>query len=922
MFKVSKEQLQQILISGLFQDHQDSLNELNSTKLFEDSLKSNIQQGLSEDKAEQSQQVFGVNWNENQDSIGIFKAFRIVLFKPKSILFLTLSLIAMMLKYLSKDEIQTNEYIESLIIFILLFLNLMISGFQIKNENKKYIQNQNLKEQSKYANVLRNGQQQIILAKDLVVGDVIILQENDTLYVDGLIVEQNNLYIDECYITGESEFIHKITLEEAVESKQSIIPHKHLAFAGSKIAKGNGKLLVLAVGSQIQINKLSINLLQEEKKTFISKAIENISYKIDIIGFFGTKLLVLILLARQIFDSNEQNVNRYNTISNILNLIIVLKSGDTTKILATHFYLQLGQTVKAMLSEQNLVRNLQQLEHLPFMDSVIVDKTGTLTQNRIILDSFMNDTVDKLTSSQFNLYSQEFQQAFIDSCLINNNFDPETQEGSAIDKALFYCSQQLRVNLQERSQQVTHKISFTSVRKIQTIVINNNKVAIRGQAEHILNCSTKFYSLKNGIIAIDNVLKNNIEQYLQELSQKGRILGIAYRDIDLQNENIQELIENKKFEFDKQNLTLLGFLLFVDPLRFETKSAVQGFKQAGVKVVLVTGDNSNNAKHIAMEAGIMTSNSIVLEGNKFALKLQEKSENSQKEIEDIQVLCRARPEDKYNFVKELQEMGHVVGVCCNGLNDIPALSRADVGYSLGISGTEIDRQTSGIILLDDNFNSIYKGLFFGRNLIDSIKRQIQYQIISNFSLMIILIVSAILENVFISPLQFIWINLINDLFAILALSNCRPSSELKYQKPPNKTGFILDKNVLIHIIILSVYITTVCILFVNQSLMVFNLYVIITICNLINSRMVHLELNVFNGFFGSWILYTTILLIGIVQFFIVQYGGILMHTFPGLSFQQWCVCIVIGIGSIVWRNIVILFIKLINISNKDKQKVN
>ncbi|CAK86602.1 unnamed protein product (macronuclear) [Paramecium tetraurelia] len=560
MFKVSKQKIQEILSSGLTQNPQDSMVEFNSTKRFEDSLKCKITQGLSENDIALRQQVFGVNEIENLDSIGFLNAFSINLTKkPKSIFFLTLSLIAFSLKYLSTQGIYRIEWIESLVIFGLISLNLIISAIHLKiadNNKKKLLLSD---EQSKSVKVLRNGQEQTLIARDLVVGDVVILQEHDQLYVDGLIVEQNNLEIDESFLTGEQDLICKITLEEATQKKQPISPQKHLAFAQSKVIKGSGKLLVLAVGLEKQASRIMVCVKQEDNKTPILSAIEAISSKMETIGFVGAIVVIFMLLARYMIEYHNSDVNGYSTFSNILNLIIVLISGNASKALITHFQLQLAQTVNLMLYQQNLVKKLNQLENLPFMDQLLFDKTGTLTQNRMQLERFMNDTTDELTQSKFNHFPQEFQKAFIDACFINNTYNPETNSGSPIEKALLQVAQDMRLNLEERKKQVTHQIPFNSTRKKLTTIINNNRVVVRGASEIILQQSIKFYSLKDGIVAIDDFMKDCLEQNLIQLSQEGRTLAIAYADVDLKNQNVDQLIEGNKFEFDRQNLTLLGF---------------------------------------------------------------------------------------------------------------------------------------------------------------------------------------------------------------------------------------------------------------------------------------------------------------------------------------------------------------------------
>ncbi|CAD8120902.1 unnamed protein product [Paramecium sonneborni] len=925
MFKVSKRQLQQILTSALNKEDENCMDELKSTKQFVESLKSNINQGLGDNEISIRQQVFGINEKERFIPLNSMSKIWSLIIRPKTIFFQCMSLMAFILTYLSTEGVFTNEWIERVIIFVIISLNpIILSAIQIKindsNKKNSYIQD----EQQKQVVVLRNGNEQTIIARDLVVGDVVILKQYDKVYVDGLIVEQSKLCIYEGFLTGEILGVPKFTIEEGnQEIEPTSLSSSHFVYSESEVLKGQGKLLVLAVGENVHGFKLQSLLGKfEEGEPVIYKSVENISSKMEIIGFLGSLIVIIMVLIRYMVQYQNSILNGYCTLSNILNFIIVLLSWNSSKALINHYKIQQAQTLKKMLNSKNLVRMLQTLENLPFMNKLIIG-TSSLDENKMVVDSFLNDTDGQLTQSTLDQFPQEFKQALIDCCFINNN--PEKDSINSITEEAFYqLSQELQIEVKERKSKVTHLIPYTSARRIRGCIIQNSRICLKGANDVILKSSNSFYSLKDGIIPMNDFVKNKIEYNLKQLSQNaGVIIAIAFRDIDLKNENIEEQMKKNNFKYETENLTLLGFFLISSKLKSEGKKVVEEIQQAGVKVILIGGDNEKFIKNIAEKTGIMSQDSKITEGNYFTEQLKNKTENFIKELEDICAISRAPPEVHYQMVKELQQLGHVVGVTGHSLHNIDSLKQADVSYCIGSSEAELVKENSGIFLLDNSLHYIYLGIILARNLLDSIKRLIQYQITTHLSLIIILIVSlTISDTIIITPLQFVWIKFITDLISSFALSNCKPTT--KYQKPLNKKGFLIDILLYIHIIILSVYIIAVCILFVDQSLMVFNIFVITTLFNLINSRMVQLEINIFKGFCGSWMIYISIMIIGMLQYIIVEYGGKLIQTFNGLTLQQWLICIAIGFGSIVWRAVLIMFIKpiLVKKITSINQKIN
>ncbi|CAD8126113.1 unnamed protein product [Paramecium sonneborni] len=905
MFKVSKKQLKQILTSAINKEDKNSMDELKSTKQFIESLKSNIEQGLTDNEIRVRQQIFGINEKETFIPLNLISKIWSMVITPKTIFFQSMSVITLILTYISTEGIFTNEWIERVIIFVIISLNpIILSAIQLKiNDNNKknsYIQD----EQQKQVVVLRNGKEQTIIARDLVVGDIVILKQNDKVYVDGLIVEQSQLQIYEGFLTGEILAVPKITIEEANQENKTT----HFVYAESDVLKGNGKLLVLAVGENVHGYILQSLLGKfEEGEPIIDKTIENISSKMEIIGFLGSLILIIMVLIRYIVQYQNSILNGYSTLSNILNFIIVLLSWNSSKALINHYKIQLAQTLKKMLNSKNLVRMFQTLENLSFMDKLIID-AQSLYENYMVIVSFLNDTDGELTQSRLDQFPQEFKQAFIDCCFLNYESEQDKIQ-SKTEEAFYLLSQELQIKIEERKSKVTHLIPYTRTRRSRGCIVENNRICMKGASDIILKSSNSFYSLKDGIIPINDFVKNQIEQNLNQLSQNaGVITAIAYRDIDLKNENIEEQIQNNNFKYDTENLTLLGFFVISSKLKDEGKMVVEEIQQAGVKVILVGGDNQRLIKKIAQKTGIMSKDSIITEGNNFTEQLNNKTENFQKELEDICAISRATPEIKQQIVQELQQLGHIVGVTGHTLSDVNILKQADVSYCMGRSEQELVKENSGILLLDNSLHYIYLGIILARNLLDSIKRLIQYQITTHISLIIILIVSlTINDTVIITPLQFVWIKLITDLIASLSLSYCKPSA--KYQKPFNKKGYLIDISIFIHIIILSVYTIAVCILFVDQTLMVFNIFVITTLFNLINSNMVQLEINIFQVFCSTWMIYISILIIGMLQYFIVEQGGKLIQACNGLSLQQWLICILIGFGSIVWRAVLIMITK-------------
>ncbi|CAF2314056.1 unnamed protein product [Rotaria sp. Silwood2] len=622
--------------------------------------------------------------------------------------------------------------------------------------------------------------------------------------------------------------------------------------------------------------------------------------------------------------------------------------------------LALAYAVRKMMTDNNLVRHLNACETMGNASTICSDKTGTLTTNRMtVVQTYITGNEQLPKAEEVN---QQVLQLLFESISVNTNYTSKIEESKQDDGGLpkqignkTECAlldlvrkwggsyDRIRQDIPE--EKLVKVYTFNSARKMMSTIIQRDdgyRVYTKGASEMVLTKCKSIICENNLLKELNDNEKSRLtHDVIENMANNGlRTICIAYKDLgkEQQDWNNEEKIVN--------DLICIAIVGIEDPVRSEVPEAIEKCQRAGVVVRMVTGDNIMTARSIATKCGIIKPNEdfLILEGKEFNKRIRDSSGKiSQKKLDEIwpklRVLARSSPQDKYNLVSgivESQVTKHreIVAVTGDGTNDGPALTRADVGFAMGIQGTDVAKQASDIIITDDNFSSIVKAMMWGRNVYDCIAKFLQFQLTANLSAGFISVVSAAaISSVPLRAVQMLWVNLVMDTLASLALATEPPTEELLNRKPYGRTKSIISPLMLRNIIGQSFY--QLVIMFVilyagqyflgvestvqkiqndphaarelsDQFTLVFNAFVLMTLFNEINSRKLHGERNVLKGLFRNPFFYCIWIFCFIAQILIVTFGG-RVFSCAQLNITQWAWSLLFGVGSLVWQQI-ILFI--------------
>jgi Ca2+ transporting ATPase len=778
-----------------------------------------------------------------------------------------------------------------------------------------------------------------------------------------------------------------------------------VVIAGTKVLSGSGKMLIVAVGPRSSIGKIN-QLIQgnEDELTPLQLKLEKMARDI---GTFGTLAAIVLILALVIRWGVENSLNDGSgwkstpvlvQVHSVLTFvlmgvaILVMAIPEGLPLAVT---LSLAYSVGKMMDEKNLVRKLEACETMGGANIICSDKTGTLTKNEMYLTHFWSGSevgvYNTVKETYFNykefIASKETQDLFVNTIVLNSLEDPTAKRGNptemAMLKYLHGCGVEvlkLRASFKSRFQ-----ATFTSDRKrMSTVVDFNGKtyVFIKGASEYILELSDSLLNLKdNKTQKIDKGVKTNIEAAIESMAKKAlRTIGVAFKEVKFEELNM-DAGERGIFDWEKSGFTLVGVCGIKDVIRPEVPGSIEKCRTAGIDVKMVTGDNKITAEAIAREIGIIRDQDggtkLVMEGPEFLRliggviqvdddnvevgKDDEKAPLKPKEggkkrdtiknaaefdriWKNLAVLARSRPEDKYALVTGLKERGNVVAVTGDGTNDAPALSKADVGFAMNIAGTEVAKKAADILLMDDNFASIVVAAKWGRNIYDSIRKFLTFQLTVNVSAVTLTFFSCVyLNESVLSTVQILWINLIMDTFAALALATEPPSEELLKRKPQSKDDYIISPLMYKQIVVQAFYQVLVMMIFVfvgpsflpdvvgrrqlqpGKDTIVsgfqafgynpknyggqfsvhatynFNVFVVMQIANLFNCRVLDNHLNIFKDLTKSPMFLFIISLITLAQvIFITLCGPAIKVVQWGLDPYGWAICIAFGVGEWVF----------------------
>ncbi|KAK5958731.1 plasma membrane calcium [Knufia fluminis] len=868
------------------------------------------------------------------------------------------------------------EWVEGVAIIVAILVVTLVGALNDYQKERQFVK-LNKKKEERMVKVVRSGKSQEISVYDILVGDVVHLEPGDLIPVDGICIDGHNLRCDESSATGESDIIRKQPGDEvyrAIQDNQATKKLDPFILSGGKVSEGVGTFLATSTGVNSSYGKILMSLKDEGQTTPLQSKLNVLAEYIAKLGLGAGLLLFLVLFIKflaklsSIEGGAEAKGQRFLQIFIVAVTIIVVAVPEGLPLAVT---LALAFATTRMLKDNNLVRLLRACETMGNATTVCSDKTGTLTQNKMTVVAgtlgtssrfgdkdraankvaATNHKLDADEEKQDDVSSPEFANTLAadvkvllkDSIVLNSTaFEGEENGqvvfiGSKTETAMLSFAQTflgLSSVAEERANaELVQMVPFDSGRKCMAVVLklSNGKfrMLVKGASEILIAKCTRIISEPTKGTA-DTPIKPEQVEALNNIvssyaSRSLRTIGLLYRDFEQwPPRGGVSKDDSRQADFDAvfRDMTFLGVVGIQDPLRPGVTDAVHDCQIAGVFVRMVTGDNLMTAKAIATECGIFTAGGIAMEGPIFR-RLTPKQLNQV--IPRLQVLARSSPEDKKLLVGHLKKLGETVAVTGDGTNDAPALKTADVGFSMGIAGTEVAKEASAIILMDDNFASIVKAIQWGRTVNDAVKKFLQFQITVNITAVLLTFISAVSndnEESVLTAVQLLWVNLIMDTFAALALATDAPSPTILNRRPEPKSAPLITLTMWKMIIGQSIYqlAVTLILYFAGASILgyeepgeldrlqstIFNTFVWMQIFNQWNARRLDNGFNIFQGMHKNY------WFIGI-QFIIVG-GQILIMFVGGAAFSihringpQWGYSIILGLLSIPFAVVIRCF---------------
>ncbi|KAI0378881.1 plasma membrane calcium-transporting ATPase [Hypomontagnella monticulosa] len=849
------------------------------------------------------------------------------------------------------------DWVEGVAIIIAILIVTLVGSLNDWQKERAFVR-LNAKKEDREIKVVRSGKSYMINVHDILAGDVLHLEPGDLVPVDGIFINGHDLKCDESSATGESDAIKKTPGAQVMALLDSGANPKGLdpfIISGSKVLEGVGTFLCTSVGVHSSFGKIMMSVRTEIEATPLQKKLERLAVAIAKLGGAAAGVLFFVLLFRFIGGLQTDTRTSSEKASAFLDILIVAVTIIVVAVpegLPLAVTLALAFATTRLLKENNLVRVLRACETMGNATAICSDKTGTLTTNKMTVvagtfgqSSFAKSESEKPGTQNVAQWaadlSQETKDAIIQSVAINSTaFEGEeagqfTFIGSKTETALLqlakdYLGMQSLAEVRA-NEQVVQMMPFDSAKKCMGAVIrlrdqSGYRLLVKGASEILLNyCSEKADIQSLATSPLTSGDRTELTSVIDSYAKGSlRTIGIVYKDFS-EWPPVYAEVEDDHVEFASvlKDLVWLGLVGIQDPVRPGVPEAVRKAQAAGVVVRMVTGDNAVTAQAIATECGIYT-DGLIMEGPEFR-RLSEAEMDAK--LPKLQVLARSSPEDKRILVARLKALGETVAVTGDGTNDAPALKTADVGFSMGICGTEVAKEASEIVLMDDNFASILTALKWGRAVNDSVQKFLQFQITVNITAVLLAFVSAVADpemHSVLTAVQLLWVNLIMDTFAALALATDPPTESILDRQPQPKSAPLITTNMWKMIIGQAIFqlVVTFVLHFAGASIlgydpsndtqktelntMVFNTFVWMQIFNEFNNRRLDNKFNILEGVHrNKFFIAINCIMIG-AQIAIIFVGGAAFEI-TAINGTQWAICVIAAAVCLPWAILVRLF---------------
>ncbi|KAK6581273.1 hypothetical protein PZA11_005964 [Diplocarpon coronariae] len=834
------------------------------------------------------------------------------------------------------------DWVEGVAIIVAIVIVVVVGSMNDWQKERAFVK-LNAKKDDREVKVIRSGKSIVINVHDVLVGDVLHLEPGDMVPADGIFIGGHNVKCDESSATGESDSLRKTPgaqvtrlLEEGHTNQKNLDP---FIISGAKVLEGVGTYLVTSVGVNSSFGKIMMSMRTEPEETPLQVKLGRMASAIAKLGSSAAGLLFFVLLIRflaSLSGDNRTGSEKASDFTDILIVAITIIVVAVPEGLPLAVTLALAFATTRLLKDNNLVRILKACEVMGNATTVCSDKTGTLTTNKmaVVAGTFGPETFEAESAASFSAkIPKEVRELLVKSIAVNSTAFEGIEDGvptfigSKTEMALLNFAKDhfaMDTLTNERANaEIVQLFPFDSNKKSMGVVIRHGsqyRLFVKGASEIVLEACSFVADPTTGTVSdISGAAKQRITETISDYAQRSlRTIGLTYKDFpSWPPAGTQTPADPSAAEFDQvfDSMTFSGVVGIQDPVRPGVPEAVAKCQSAGVKVRMVTGDNIITARAIARECGIVgasdDANDTVMEGPEF----RKLSDEAMIEIlPRLAVLARSSPQDKQILVQKLRSMDETVAVTGDGTNDGPALKAADVGFSMGIAGTEVAKEASAIILMDDNFASIVKALMWGRAVNDAVAKFLQFQLTVNITAVTLAFVSAVasseMESV-LTAVQLLWVNLIMDTFAALALATDPPTPEILNRKPAGKKAPLITMNMWKMIVGQAIFqlIVTFVLHFAGEQIlgydssnpdrelelntMVFNTFVWMQIFNEFNNRRLDNQFNIFVGLHRNYFFIAiNILMVGL-QIAIIFLGGE-AFSITRIDGTQWAICVVLA----------------------------